>query len=100
MVDVGPIAPACLHREAVEVRRAIDEELVASWCPDCERQLSADWRLSFVDRYTDLDLLTDAHGPYRRRHRAGLSWHWGFALALAIPAAGFVACWVEVIVTW
>ena len=33
----------CRHPDAVEVRRAIDDELVAWLCPDCDAQLEADW---------------------------------------------------------
>lgn len=35
--------PYCHHTAAVEVRRALDGELVAWLCPDCEQQLDVDW---------------------------------------------------------
>ena len=45
--------PECRHRNAV------DGDRVAWLCvdPGCGEQLSADWRLSFVDRYSDASLL-------------------------------------------
>ena len=41
MVDLGPVSvkPRCNHIDAVEVRTAWDDELVAYWCEACETQL-------------------------------------------------------------
>lgn len=83
-MDVGPLAPACLHSEAVEVLRAVDDELVAWLCPTCDVQLPADFvgyrgldrplvgyterGLSFVELHADLTLLE--HNPDPRMQSA------------------------------
>jgi hypothetical protein len=61
MVDLGPVDlvhkrsmdPGCPHEAAVEVRAALTDELVAWWCPDCERQLPGDWTRTLT-RYGEL----------------------------------------------
>lgn len=56
----------CPHTAAVPVEAAITSELVAHWCPDCETQLGADWKVSFVDLYADPNLLSGPREPRRR----------------------------------
>lgn len=51
MVELGPLGPVnldtggpCPHTDAIEVRAAGTDELVAWLCPACNTQLPAGWK--------------------------------------------------------
>lgn len=112
VVDRRSTEPACTHAGAVEVLRAIDNELVAWWCAECETQLPADFvgyrgldkpivgyteqppisltdlfmpaEPTFVEQYADPELLQDRNWDH-------VGWHWTRVVTIVGLTVGMMA---------
>ena len=71
MVDLGPLSPMCLHSGAVPVED-LGGERVATLCPDCNKQLPAEWQPeppSYSRLFFDPSLVSDTRLVKRWRRR-------------------------------
>jgi hypothetical protein len=98
----SPPSPYCHPDQVVRVTLALTSELVANWCPDCERVFySDDWLYPFGKPRQDLVARYDdpALSPPQNRWREPSDWHrWDSddsrVLAACVLTAVAVSCCV------